>query len=53
MNIRERVFLKYYNIVIDYPTLGIFELIILTYLASFPPGANKINLNKITVKNIS
>jgi hypothetical protein len=53
MNIRERVFLKRYNIVIDYPTFRILELTILTYLAPFPPGISKINPNKITAKNIS
>jgi hypothetical protein len=53
INIRKRVFLKRYNIVIDYPTLEILELIILTYLAPLFPGINKINLNKITVKDIS
>jgi hypothetical protein len=53
MNIRKRVFLKCYNIVIDYPTLGILELAILTCLALFSPGINKINLNKITAKDIS
>jgi hypothetical protein len=53
MDIRKRVFLRRYNIVIDYPTLGILELAILTCFASFPPGINKINLNKITAKNIS
>jgi hypothetical protein len=53
MNIRERVSLKRYNIVIDYPTFGILELTILTCLAPFSPGVNKINPNKITVKDIS
>jgi hypothetical protein len=53
INIRKRVSLKRYNIVIDYPTLGILELIILTCLAPLPPGINKINPNEITAKNIS
>jgi hypothetical protein len=53
MNIRKRVFLKRCNIVIDYPTLGILELAILTYFAFFSPGISKINSDKITVKDIS
>ena len=53
MDIRERVSLKRYNIVIDYPILGILELAILTCLAPLPPGISKINLDKITAKNIS
>jgi hypothetical protein len=53
INIRKKVFLERYNIVIDYPIFGIFELAILTCLAPFSPGINKINLNKITAKNIS
>jgi hypothetical protein len=53
INIRKRVSLERYNIVIDYPTLGILELAILTCLAFFSPGISKINLNKITVKDIS
>jgi hypothetical protein len=53
MNIRKKVFLKRYNIVINYLTLGILELIILTYLAPLFSEINKINPNKITTKNIS
>jgi hypothetical protein len=53
IDIRKRVFLKRCNIVIDYPTLGILELVILTYLVSFFPGISKINPDKITVKDIS
>jgi hypothetical protein len=53
MDIREKVFLKRYNIVIDYPTLGILELAILTYFVSFFPGINRINPDEITAKNIS
>jgi hypothetical protein len=53
MNIRKKVFLGRYNIVIDYPTLGIFELAILTCLAPFSPGTSRINPDKITAKNIS
>jgi hypothetical protein len=53
MDIREKVFLKRYNIVIDYPILGIFELIILTCLVSLLSGISKINPNKITIKDIS
>jgi hypothetical protein len=53
MDIYDRVSLKYYNIEINYPTFEIFELIILTCLASFLPGINKINLNKIECNNIS
>ena len=53
IDIRKRVFLRRYNIMIDYPTLGILELAILTCLASLSSGANRINPNKITAKNIS
>jgi hypothetical protein len=53
INVREKIFLKRYNIVIDYPTLGILELAILTYLISFFSGISRINPDKITVKNIS
>jgi hypothetical protein len=53
MNVRKRVFLKRYNIVIDYLTLGILKLTVLTCLAPLLPGINKINPNKIIIKNIS
>jgi hypothetical protein len=53
MNIRKRVFLRRYNIVIDYLTLGILELVILTCLAFLFSEISKINLDKITVKNIN
>jgi hypothetical protein len=53
MDIREKVFLRRYNIVIDYLTLEILELAILTCLVSFFFGVSKINPNKITAKNIS
>jgi len=53
IDIREKVFLRRYNIVIDYPTFGILELAILTCLAPLLPGASKINSDKITAKNIS
>jgi hypothetical protein len=53
MDIRKRVFLGRYNIVIDYPTLGIFELAILTCLVFLSFEVSKINPNEITVKDIS
>jgi hypothetical protein len=53
MNIYNRVSLKRYNIEINYSTLEILELIILTCLASFFPGINKINLNEIGCNDIS
>jgi hypothetical protein len=53
MNIYDRVLLKRYNIEINYPTLGILELIILTCLAFLFPGISKINPNKIGCNNIS
>jgi hypothetical protein len=53
MNIRKKVFLKRYNIVIDYPILGIFELAILTCLAFFLPGVSRINPDEITAKDIN
>jgi hypothetical protein len=53
INIRKRVSLRRCNIMIDYPTLGILELAILTYFAFFFFEINRINPDKITVKNIS
>jgi hypothetical protein len=53
MDIYNRVFLKRYNIEINYPILGILELAVLTYLAFFLPGASRVNLNKIEYNNIS
>jgi hypothetical protein len=53
MNVYNRVLLKRYNIEINYPTLGILELTVLTYLALFFPGINKINPNEIGCNNIS
>jgi hypothetical protein len=53
MDICDRVPLKRYNIEINYPTLGILELTILTCLVPFLPGVNKINLNEIGCNNIS
>jgi hypothetical protein len=53
MDIRKKISLRRYNIVIDYPTLGIFELTILTYLASLLPEISRINPDKITIKDIS
>jgi hypothetical protein len=53
MDIRKRVSLRRYNIVIDYPTLGILELAILTCLVFFFPGISRINSDKITAKDIS
>jgi hypothetical protein len=53
MDIYNRVPLERCNIKINYPTFGILELAILTYLAPFLPGVNKINPNKIGCNNIS
>jgi hypothetical protein len=53
MDIYDRISLKRYNIEINYPTLGIFELAILTYFVSFLFGVSKVNLNKIECNNIS
>jgi hypothetical protein len=53
MDIYNRVFLKRYNIEINYPTLGILELIILTCLALLLPEINKINPDKIGYNDIS
>jgi len=53
IDIRKKIFLGRYNIVIDYPTLGILELTILTCLVSLSLRVSKINLNEITAKNIS
>jgi hypothetical protein len=53
MNICNRVSLKRYNIEINYPTLGILKLAVLTCLAFFLSGINKVNPNEIGCNNIS
>jgi hypothetical protein len=53
MDIYDRVFLKRYNIEINYPTLGILELAILTCLAFFFLGISRVNPNKIGCNDIS
>jgi hypothetical protein len=53
MDICNRVSLKYYNIEINYPTLGILELTILTCFASLLSGVSKVNPDKIGCNNIS
>jgi len=53
MNIYDRVLLRHYNIEINYPTLGILELAVLTCFVFFLPGASKINPNEIGCNNIS
>jgi hypothetical protein len=53
MDICDRVPLKRCNIEINYPTLGILELAVLTCLAPLFPGVSKVNLNKIGCNDIS
>jgi hypothetical protein len=53
MDVCDRVSLRRYNIEINYPILKILELAILTCLAFFLPGINKVNPDKIGCNNIS
>jgi hypothetical protein len=53
MGVHDRIFLRRCNIEIDYPTIGNFELAVLTCLVPPFPGQDKIKLNDITANNIS
>jgi hypothetical protein len=53
MDIYDRVFLKRYNIEINYPTFGILELAVLTYFVPFFLGVSKVNPDEIGCNNIS
>jgi hypothetical protein len=53
MNIYNRVFLGRYNIEINYPTFGIFELAVLTCFAPLLLRVSKVNSDKIGCNNIS